>query len=87
MSNANAHAAEKYYVPHASHWPIIGSAAFFTLLLGAVALLNDWLPGLGAAAGLRARGVHVHRLVQHRHRRKPAGHVRPAMSTARSAWE
>ena len=46
MSNANAHAAEKYYVPHSSHWPIIASASFFTLLFGAVALLNDWFPAL-----------------------------------------
>ena len=46
MSNANAHAAEKYYVPHSSHWPIIASASFFTLLFGAVALLNDWAPAL-----------------------------------------
>jgi cytochrome c oxidase subunit 3 len=46
MSNANAHAAEKYYVPHSSHWPIIASASFFTLLFGAVALLNHWAPSL-----------------------------------------
>jgi cytochrome c oxidase subunit III len=46
MSDAHAHAGEKYYVPHSSKWPIIGSAAFFTLLLGAIALLNEWLPAL-----------------------------------------
>ena len=51
MSNANAHAAEKYYVPHSSHWPIIASASFFTLLLGAVALLNDWLPAWALLPG------------------------------------
>jgi cytochrome c oxidase subunit 3 len=40
---ADAHApAGKYYVPHASHWPIIASASFFALLLGAVCLLNGW---------------------------------------------
>jgi len=45
MADAHAHAPPgKYYVPHSSKWPIIGSAAFFTLLLGAVALLNDWAP-------------------------------------------
>ena len=77
MAHAHAHAGEKYYVPHTSQWPIIGSAAFFTLMLGAVALLNDWAAGLGLAAGLRAGGVHVHRLVRHRHRREPAGHLRP----------
>jgi len=44
MSDAHAHAGEKYYVPHESKWPIIGSAAFFTLLLGAIGLLNEWWP-------------------------------------------
>jgi cytochrome c oxidase subunit 3 len=46
MSDAHAHATagEKYYVPHSSKWPIIGSAAFFTLLLGTIAGLNEWLP-------------------------------------------
>src|SRR6185503_6823320 len=42
---ADAHApAGKYYVPHESKWPIIASASFFTLLLGAVCLLNEWTP-------------------------------------------
>ena len=54
MSNANAHAAEKYYVPHSSHWPIIASASFFTLLLGAIALLNHWLPACRAGCCCRA---------------------------------
>ena len=52
MSHAHAPAGEKYYVPHASKWPIIGSAAFFTLLLGVIALLNHWLPAW--AHGARA---------------------------------
>src|SRR5690349_1476279 len=51
MSNATAHASEKYYVPHSSKWPIIGSAAFFTLLLGAIALLNHWLPAWAMLPG------------------------------------
>jgi cytochrome c oxidase subunit III len=42
MSQAPAHQIEKYYVPHESRWPIIASAAFFTMLLGVIALLNDW---------------------------------------------
>jgi cytochrome c oxidase subunit III len=52
MSQAHGHSGETYYVPHESKWPIIGSAAFFTLLLGVIALLNHWsgawivLPGL-----------------------------------------
>ena len=40
---ADAHAPSgRYYVPHESKWPIIGSAAFFTLLLGVIAGLNHW---------------------------------------------
>jgi cytochrome c oxidase subunit 3 len=45
MSQTHAPAGEKYYVPHESRWPIIASAAFFTFLLGIIALLNDWAPG------------------------------------------
>ena len=33
---------ENYYVPHDSHWPIIGSFALFTLMLGAIGFLNEW---------------------------------------------
>ena len=32
----------KYYVPHGSPWPILGSVALFTLMLGASSFLNDW---------------------------------------------
>jgi cytochrome c oxidase subunit 3 len=42
---AQAHAsADKYYVPHGSPWPIYGSITLFTLMLGAISTLNDWLP-------------------------------------------
>lgn len=51
MANAHAHPGEKYYVPHSSQWPIIASAAFFTLLLGAIALLNHWLPAWAMLPG------------------------------------
>jgi cytochrome c oxidase subunit 3 len=51
MSQAHAHAPEKYYVPHESKWPIIGSAAFFTLLLGVIALLNHWAPAWAILPG------------------------------------
>ncbi len=41
---AQAHAPDelKYYIPHQSHWPILGSISLFTVMLGAVAYLNDW---------------------------------------------
>jgi cytochrome c oxidase subunit 3 len=51
MSQAHTPAGEKYYVPHESRWPIIASAGFFTLLLGAVALLNEWAPGWALLPG------------------------------------
>ena len=34
------HDAGKYYIPHGSKWPIIGSLSLFTTMLGAAALLN-----------------------------------------------
>ena len=46
---ANTHAShgtpdysEKYYIPHDSPWPIIGSVALFTLMIGAISFLNEW---------------------------------------------
>jgi cytochrome c oxidase subunit III len=37
----------KYYVPHSTQWPIIGSVALFTMMLGVVSWLNEWFgPGL-----------------------------------------
>ncbi|MEO8224737.1 MAG: cytochrome c oxidase subunit 3 [Gammaproteobacteria bacterium] len=35
-----AHAQDKYYVPHGTHWPIIGSVGLFTLFVGVSILLN-----------------------------------------------
>jgi cytochrome c oxidase subunit 3 len=40
---AHAHTAPdpgKYYIPHGSKWPIVGSVSLFTMMLGAAALLN-----------------------------------------------
>ena len=55
---ADAHAtAGKYYVPHESRWPIIGSAAFFTLLLGVVGRKVAALPGYPYSAAMRAYGA------------------------------
>jgi cytochrome c oxidase subunit III len=46
MANA-AHAPDSnaYYIPHDSTWPITGSIALFTLMLGAISYLNDWVGG------------------------------------------
>ncbi|HYM33899.1 MAG TPA: cytochrome c oxidase subunit 3 [Steroidobacteraceae bacterium] len=35
------HAADKYYVPHGSPWPIFGSVALFCTMSGAALFLND----------------------------------------------
>jgi cytochrome c oxidase subunit III len=53
MSQAHAPAETQghYYVPHSSKWPIIGSAAFFTFLLGVIALLNHWTPAWAMLPG------------------------------------
>src|SRR6266481_3239277 len=49
---AQAHAdADKYYVPHSSPWPIYGSITLFTLMWGAVATLNEWLPAWALLPG------------------------------------
>jgi cytochrome c oxidase subunit 3 len=49
---AQAHAdADKYYIPHSSPWPIYGSITLFTLMSGAVATLDDWLPAWALLPG------------------------------------
>src|ERR1700704_2007023 len=49
---AQAHAdADKYYVPHSSPWPIYGSVTLFTLMWGAVATLDGWLPAWALLPG------------------------------------
>jgi cytochrome c oxidase subunit 3 len=40
-----AHTADKYYVPHGSRWPILGSVGLFVLMFGFAALLNGAAPG------------------------------------------
>ncbi|HEY4210700.1 MAG TPA: cytochrome c oxidase subunit 3 [Steroidobacteraceae bacterium] len=42
MANAHAPDSNAYYIPHHSKWPIIGSIALFTVMLGAIVFLNDW---------------------------------------------
>ncbi|MEM9384241.1 MAG: cytochrome c oxidase subunit 3 [Pseudomonadota bacterium] len=51
MATANQ---EKYYVPHGSHWPIVGSLGLFSLAIGSAMALNNAAGGallayLGAA--------------------------------------
>ncbi|MGQ0833643.1 MAG: cytochrome c oxidase subunit 3 [Gammaproteobacteria bacterium] len=42
---AHAHEAPRYYIPHGSPWPIVGSVALFTLMFGAIFYLNEWAGG------------------------------------------
>ena len=44
--------SSKYYIPHGTPWPIIGSVALFTTMLGVVAWLNEWFGPVMFAAGL-----------------------------------
>jgi cytochrome c oxidase subunit 3 len=46
MSTHSAtHDEGHYYVPHGSHWPIVGSISLFLVMAGAVATLNGWASG------------------------------------------
>jgi len=45
MAQAHAaHGGDKYYIPHGSKWPIVGSVALFTTMLG----VSSWLNGVQA---------------------------------------
>ncbi len=44
MAHTHAPNADHYYVPHSSPWPIYGSVTLFTVMAGAIATLNGWLP-------------------------------------------
>ncbi len=49
-----AHAQDKYYVPHGTRWPIIGSVGLFTLFVGVSILLNG-----GSTAPLALLGAAI----------------------------
>lgn len=49
-----AHAAnDSYYVPHGSHWPLVGSVGLFTMLAGAA----NWLNGSSIGVYMLAIGA------------------------------
>lgn len=50
-----AHAQDKYYVPHSSHWPIVGSIGLFLLMYGTA----SWLNGRGFGDVMALAGVAV----------------------------
>ncbi|MFO1468995.1 MAG: cytochrome c oxidase subunit 3 [Steroidobacteraceae bacterium] len=51
MSEAHAHDAGSYYIPHGSPWPIFGSVTLFTVMFGAISTLNSWLPAWSLLPG------------------------------------
>ncbi|NNF51735.1 MAG: cytochrome c oxidase subunit 3 [Gammaproteobacteria bacterium] len=40
-----AHTKDQYYVPHGSHWPIVGSVGLFLTMIGASSMLNGSATG------------------------------------------
>ncbi|HEY8507978.1 MAG TPA: cytochrome c oxidase subunit 3 [Steroidobacteraceae bacterium] len=52
MADAHVHDPDKYYIPESSHWPIFGSFALFTLMLGTVSYLNEWTSAISFLPGV-----------------------------------
>jgi len=50
-THTESHDAGKYYVPHSSHWPIVGSITLFVIMWGAVSTLNGWASGWALLPG------------------------------------
>src|SRR6204780_4641685 len=54
MSDTHAHApanSTKFYLPHNSPWPILGSVALFCLMIGGALYLNEWAGGWALIPG------------------------------------
>ena len=54
MAQAHSQAPDKYYVPHGTHWPIIGSVGLFIAFIGVSILLNG-----GSAAPVALLGAAI----------------------------
>jgi cytochrome c oxidase subunit III len=50
-----ANTEDRYYVPHGSHWPIVGSLGLFTMMIG----VSTWLNGNRAGFWILMAGVAV----------------------------
>ncbi len=50
-----SHAEDRYYVPHGSHWPIVGSIGLLFLMVG----VSNWLNGADAGFWIMLAGVAV----------------------------
>ena len=89
MEHAPAHAPAnpaKYYIPHGTQWPIIGSVALFCLMLGLASILNDWAGGWAFMPGAADPDLHVLRLVLAPSSMRTSAASTTWMSIARSAW-
>ena len=49
------HTEDRYYVPHGSHWPIVGSVGLLVMMVG----VSSWLNGADAGFYLMLAGVGV----------------------------
>jgi len=50
-----SHSQDQYYVPHGSHWPIVGSVGLLFLMVG----LSNWLNGADAGFWVMLTGVSI----------------------------
>jgi cytochrome c oxidase subunit 3 len=50
-----SHADDRYYVPHGSHWPIVGSVGLLFLMVG----VSNWLNGADAGFWIMLSGLAV----------------------------
>jgi cytochrome c oxidase subunit 3 len=50
-----SHADDRYYVPHGSHWPIVGSAGLLFMMVG----VSNWLNGADLGFWMMLAGVAV----------------------------
>jgi len=50
-----SHAEDRYYVPHGSHWPIVGSVGLLFLMVG----VSIWLNGADAGFWIMMTGVAI----------------------------
>ena len=50
-----AHSEQKYYVPHGSHWPVVGSIGLLFTMVG----VSAWLNGAGSGRWIMFLGVAI----------------------------
>jgi len=55
MAHTDTHDGNIYYIPHHSHWPLVGSVGLFTLLFGAA----TWMNGAGWGQPVMFVGVAI----------------------------